>query len=41
MLDLAITRDVQALSDAELAALMRRGDRAAFAIVIQRHNRRL
>src|SRR4051812_11329695 len=41
MLDTVTTRDRQALSDAGLVALMRQGDRAAFAIVIQRHNRRL
>lgn len=33
--------DLEALPDAELIAHLRRGHRQAFAIVIQRHNRRL
>lgn len=41
MLDQVTTRDRTGLSDTDLVTLMRRGDEAAFAIVIQRHNRRL
>jgi RNA polymerase sigma-70 factor (ECF subfamily) len=41
MLDQPATLARDSLSDSELVALMRQGDRAAFAVVIQRHNRRL
>lgn len=37
----AKTLDHETLSDAELVGLIKRGDRAAFGTVIQRHNRRL
>src|SRR4051812_27697430 len=41
MLDTPTFADHAAPSDAELVTRMRRGDRAAFAAVIQSHNRRL
>lgn len=41
MLDGTIIVDREALSDGELISRMRQGDRAAFATVIRRHNRRL
>src|SRR3954470_23800716 len=41
MLDQIVTPDRETLSDPELVSLLRKGDRAAFALVIQRHNRRL
>jgi RNA polymerase sigma-70 factor (ECF subfamily) len=41
MLDQIVTPDREALSDTGLVSLLRTGDRTAFALVIQRHNRRL
>ena len=41
MTSVALDRDVASLSDAELAPLLQRGDRAAIALVVRRHNQRL
>lgn len=41
MASVAFARDLASLSDAELAPLLQRGDRAAITVVVRRHNQRL